>query len=240
MRNRSTYILGAALLAALLPLKANAALFADNEARHAILDVRTKLDTKADKSSLLDLAAQNEMLRQEVARLRGQVELLSNELANEQKRNKDFYVELDNRLRKIEPQSKVVDGKEVAIDQAEQKAFDVAMTRFKEGQYKQAGWSFSDFLNRYPDSAYAASAHYWLGNAFFAQRSCKKAIKEHGVVVEKYAESQFAPDAMLNIATCHIQLKQKTSAKKTLKKLVESYPESEAAKAASERLAKLK
>ena len=240
MKKQHKGYLGAALLAALLPLTANAALFADDEARRAILDVRAKLETKADKASVLDLASQNEILKQEVARLRGQVELLSNELAKAQQRQKDFYVELDERLRKLEPQSKVVDGKEVTVEQGEQKAFDAAMVRFKEGQYQQAGWSFSSFLQRYPDSGYAASAHYWLGNAFFAQRSCQKAINAHTAVVEQYAESVHAPDAMLNIATCHVQLKNRKAAKATLKKLLERYPETPAAKTAAERLTGMK
>ncbi len=240
MLTRSTSILGAALFAALLPLKANAALFADDEARRAILDLRVKLETKADKASVLELANQYEVLKQEVARLRGQVELLSNELAKAQHRQKDFYVELDERLRKLEPRSKVIDGKEVSVEPGEQQAYEAAMARFKEGAYQKAGWSFSSFLNRYPDSAYAASAHYWLGNAFFAQRDCHKASKAHTVVVDSYADTPHAPDAMLNIATCHIQLKDKSSAKKTLENLVERYPETEAAKTASERLAAMK
>lgn len=240
MLNRSTSILGTALFVALLPLKANAALFADDEARRAILDLRTKLETKADKASVLELANQNEVLKQEVASLRGQVELLSNELAKTQQRQKDFYVELDERLRKLEPQSRVVDGKEITVEPGEQEAYDAAMVRFKDGQYQKAGWSFSAFLQRYPNSAYAASAHYWLGNAYFAQKGCQNAIKTHSVVVERYAESPHASDAMLNIATCHLQLKKKSAAKETLKSLIERYPETAAAKTASERLAAMK
>ena len=118
----------AALLAAVsfAPLTASASLFDDDEARRAILDVRTRidalqrdvntrLDSKANTSSTLELANQNEQLRQEIAKLRGQVEVLTNDLANEQRRQKDFYVDLDGRLRKLEPQKITVDGKEANI-----------------------------------------------------------------------------------------------------------------------------
>lgn len=240
MLRRSTGILGAVLVAALLPLTANAGLFADDEARRAILDVRAKVENKADKASVLDLASQNEALLQEVARLRGQVEILSNELLNAQRRQKSFYVELDNRLRKLEPQSRMVDGKEARVEPAEQHAYDAALAQFKANQYKQAGNEFAAFLQRYPDSAYAASAQYWLGNAYFAQRGCKNAIKAQTVVVKSYADSPHASNAMLNIATCHIQLKNKPSAKKTLEALVARYPDSAAAKTASERLKTMK
>src|SRR5437868_6021364 len=81
------------------PLSAHAQLFSDDEARRAILEIRSRLtnmqseiNAKADKTNNLDLNNQNEQLRQEIARLRGQVEVLTNELANTQKRQKDFYV----------------------------------------------------------------------------------------------------------------------------------------------------
>ena len=127
-------LLAAAVLAAvsLAPVAAHAGLFDDDEARRAILDARTRietlqrdigarLDAKADKNSLLDLANQNEQLRLDVAKLRGQVEVLTNEIANAQQRQKDFYVDLDNRVRKLEPQKVTVDGREANIDQNEQR-----------------------------------------------------------------------------------------------------------------------
>ncbi|HTN66245.1 MAG TPA: YbgF trimerization domain-containing protein, partial [Burkholderiaceae bacterium] len=102
---------------------ANAGLFDDDEARRAILDIRNKIDAiqrdlnnKADKTSALGLADQNDQVKQEIAKLRGQVEVLTNELANTQQRQKDFYVDLDARLRKLEPQQVTVDGKEVSVD----------------------------------------------------------------------------------------------------------------------------
>jgi hypothetical protein len=81
-----TSLLGAVLLAvsAACALPAHAGLFDDDEARKAILDIRARLDNlrrdvdaKADKNSLLDVASQNEQLRQEVAKLRGQIEVLT-------------------------------------------------------------------------------------------------------------------------------------------------------------------
>jgi len=93
-------ILIAALMAAFscASLQAHAALFGDDEARQAILDLRTKVDSlqqnKAEASAVLNLANQNEQLRQEIARLNGQIEVLSNEVANSQQRQKDFYVDV--------------------------------------------------------------------------------------------------------------------------------------------------
>jgi tol-pal system protein YbgF len=241
--------IAAALMAAfsLAPLSANAALFEDSEARRAILDIRARLDNmqneinaKADKTNSLDLNSENEQLRQEIAKLRGQIEVLTNELANTQKRQKDFYVDLDGRLRKMEPKTVTIDGKEVSVEQSEQRAYDAALAYFKASDYKNAGASFYDFTRRYPQSGLAPSAQYWLGNTYYAQRDYRNAIAAQQVVVKNYADSPKAADALLNIASCYMELKDKASARKALETLVAKYPDSPTAQTAQERLAALK
>jgi tol-pal system protein YbgF len=240
--------LSAALLAAMtwLPLQAHAGLFDDDEARKALLDLRAKvetmrtelnarIDTKSDKSSTLDLVTQNENTLQEIAKLRGQVEVLANELANAQKRQKDFYVDLDARLRKLEPREVTIDGKTSQVDPNEQRSYEAATKLFTGGDYKAAATALQEFVQRYPGSSYAPNAQYWLGNSFFAQRDCKSAIAAQLVVLKNYADSPKAPDAMLNIASCQTELKDK-AAKKTLQDLIKQYPDSTAAEAAKARL----
>lgn len=229
------------------PVQAQAGLFDDDEARRAVLDIRARLDAmsaridgKADKTTNLDLAAQNEQLRQEIASLRGQIEILSNDLANEQRRQKDFYTDLDNRLRKLEPQRMNIDGQEVDVQTDEKRAYDAALGEFKAGDYASAGASFSSFLKRYPRSGYAASAHYWLGNTYYAQRDYRNAIASQQTVIKSYPDNPKAPDAMLNIASCYTELRDKANAKKSLNALIAQYPNSPAAQTAKERLTSLK
>ena len=248
MKTFTKSALAAALLAGLscLSLPASAGVFDDDEARKAILDLRAKveamqqqlserIDTKADKSSALDLVNQNEQTLQQIAQLRGQVEVLANELSNAQKRQKDFYVDLDARLRKLEPHEVTIDGKATQVDPAEQKAYDAALLLFKAGDYKNAAAALQDFVRNYPESGYAANAQYWLGNAYYAQRDCKSAIAAQQVVVKAYPDSPKAADAMLNIASCQSELKDK-AAKKTLQELISTYPDSSAAATAKDRL----
>jgi tol-pal system protein YbgF len=245
--------IAAAFMAAfsLAPLCAHASLLEDDEARKAILDLRnrvealsrdinSRIDNKADKTGALDLNSQNEQLRQEIAKLRGQVEVLTNELANAQQRQKDFYVDLDNRLRKLEPQKTTIDGKDATIQPGEQSAYDAALALFKAGDYRGASSAFVDFLRRFPQSGYAASAQYWLGNTYYAQRDYRNAINAQQTVTKNYPDSPKVPDALLNIASCYIELKDKASAKKTLQNLIANYGDSQAALAAKERLATLK
>jgi tol-pal system protein YbgF len=238
-------------LAAWFPLQSHAGILDDNEARKAILDLRSKLDTlskdlngridtKADKNISLEMVNQNEKMNAELANLRGQLEVLSNEITTIQKRQKDFYTDLDARIRKLEPRQVTIDGQDAAVAPDEMNTYDAAMATFKSGDYTKAASQLGDFVRRYPASGYASNAQYWLGNAYYAQRDCKKAITAQQVVVATWPDSAKAPDAMLNIGTCYAELKDKKNATKALKDLIAKYPDSAAAQAAKDRLPGLK
>ena len=236
-----------ALAVAAFSLHASAGVFDDDEARRAILDLRakvealskdlaTRMDTKADKTSTLDMIAQHDQTMQEIARLRGQVEVLQNEIEVASKRQKDLYADMDKRLKALEPRQVEIDGNTASVDQSEQNTYDAAMQQFKEGDYEGAATALQGFVRRYPGSAYAANAQYWLGNAYYANRDCKAAIVAQQAVVKNYPDSPKAADAMLNIASCQTELKAVNNAKKTLNELIKTYPNTAAARTAKERL----
>ncbi|MDP3785799.1 MAG: tol-pal system protein YbgF [Undibacterium sp.] len=228
---------------AALPGLANAGLFDDKEAREAILDLRAKitaltakldakLDEKADKNSALELSSQNDALRAEMASLRGQVEVLINDMQKAQKRQQDFYLDLDKRIRALEPKKVTVDGQEVAIEQSEQRTYDAAMILYKAGQYPNAVSALSNFVSAYPDSIFTSQAQYWLGNAYYALRDCKNTIVALQSLVSRFPDNAKAPDAMLNVASCQLELKDKKGSRKTLEAVIAGFPKTEAAKAA--------
>lgn len=237
--------------AAWLPLHASAGLLDDDEARRAILDLRAKVDalsrdvnarieSKADKTAVIEMLNHQEQTMQEIARLRGQLEVLANQIATSQKNQKDLYADLDARIRKLEPHQETVDGQTVQVMPNEKQTYDAAMELFKSGDYKAAANALQDFVRRYPDSGYAANAQYWLGNAYYAQRDYKNAIAAQETVVSNYGTSSKAPDAMLNIASNYIELKDKKNARKVLQQLVSKFPDTSAAATAKDRLAALK
>jgi tol-pal system protein YbgF len=249
-------------LAALLALgagSAQAALFGDDEARKAILELRAR-NAEQDKRiqerldvmnaeltrrletaqrSQLELVNQIEALRQEVARLRGQNDILTNEVAGLQKRNRDLYGDLDTRLKALEPKPVTLDGRSVTIGRDEQGAYDAALVLFRAGDFQGAIRSLQTFLVRYPQSAYVPSAHYWIGNAHYALKDYRNAITAQQTVIERFADTPRAPEALLNIAASQEELKQRTAARATLQRLLKEYPESDSAKLAKERLAAL-
>jgi tol-pal system protein YbgF len=243
--------LACALLASLACLPARAGILEDDEARKAILDLRakvdamardlnTRLDAKTDKGATLDVANNIEQLRQDIARLRGEIEVLNNEMANAQKRQKDFYFDLDTRIRKLEPQKVTVDGVEATVDQSEQRSIDAATAAYKSGDYKTATAGLADFTRRYPASAYAANAQFMLGNAYYAQNDCKSAIAAYQALAKNYPDNAKVPDALLIVGSCHAALKDKPAARKVWDAVAKTYPGTEAARTAKERLAALK
>src|SRR5574343_202943 len=91
--------LPAALAAAglLYALPAQAGLFDDDVARKQVSDLQ-----KTTSQTLIDQTRQIDQLNREVAELRGQIEVLVNQIGELDKRQKDFYLDLDNRLQGIE------------------------------------------------------------------------------------------------------------------------------------------
>lgn len=106
----------AALAAALVVFPAHAALFDDDEARRRIAETNVRLgqlqtqlearlaqlEQQLRSGGLLELSNQLELARVDLAKLRGQIEVLTHELAEAQKRQRDLYVDLDSRMRKVE------------------------------------------------------------------------------------------------------------------------------------------
>jgi len=251
-------VLGIALLlGALGAQQANAGLFDDEEARRQINDLTIKSNERLDTTAKaqMELANQIQALRDETARLRGQVETLSYELEAAKKRQQDFYVDLDGRLRKIEtPAPARVDAKpvdegspapateaprKVASDPAaETREYEAALNLFRANKLKEAATAFEAFAKAHPDSTLTPNAYYWLGNAHYALRDCRKTIDAQRVVVGKWPTHAKAPDALLNVATCQQELGDSKSARTTLEALLAKYPDSSAATAARQRLKK--
>ena len=225
----------------LLSLNASAALFEDTEARRAILELRERVERQGEEiqnfqRSLLEQQNQFEALREETARLRGEKEELTQEL----RRAQELSQGVDDRLKKFEPTKVKVDGVEFVADPAETKAYEDALAVFRKGEFGSASGAFNDFIKRNPKSGYVVPSLFWLGNAQYANRDYNNAIKNFNTLLSKAPNHMRAADAMLSVANCQLDLKDIKAARKTLGDVVKTYPHTEAASAASERLAKLK
>jgi tol-pal system protein YbgF len=245
-------------LAALLACgtSAHAGLFDDDEARRAIIDLRTRISQLEDGSksqtaqtaqqlqqlqnALLDLTNQNEQLRQQMAQLRGANEQLAKDLSDVQRHQKDLVQGVDDRLKKVEPQQVNLDGKTFMADADEIASYEAAAATLRSGDFDKAQAALSAFLRRYPASGYADLARYWMGNAQYGNRDFKGAIATFKSFIAAAPDHARAPEAELAIANCQIELKDMKGARVTLNDLMKTYPKSEAAVAGRERLTSLK
>jgi tol-pal system protein YbgF len=251
MKHFGSPLRGAALAVALLcaSLGAQAALFEDDEARRAILDLRQRVEQMRQQAeqrqndenaqlrrSLLELQTQIEQMRGELQRMTGQNEQLTRTVTEMQQRQG----EIDNRLKQSEPSKVTVDGREFSADPREKADFEAALGVFRGGQFAQAQTAFAEFVKRYPQSGYNASALFWLGNAQYATRNYNEAIANFRSMLSLAPDHAKAPEAVLSIANCQIELKDTRAARRTLEDLVKAYPQSEAAQAGRERLSRLR
>ena len=249
---------------------AHAGLFDDDEARKAILELRQRLESSEKKQaevnqnqaaetarvqrSLLELLNAIESLKADMARQTGQMEQMTRALSDQQRplaelqrqvaelqrQQKDATQVVDERLRKFEPIKVAVDGKEFLAEPNEKRDFDAALAIFRKGEFAAAQTAFVDFLKRNPQSGYGPSSLFWLGNAQYATRDYKEAITNFRSLLAMAPDHMRAPEAVLSIANCQIELKDTRAARKTLEDLSKAYPQSEAAVAGKERLARLK
>ena len=239
---------------------AGAGMFDDEEARRAILDVRQKLETQrrdndqrmadlaarqADdltglRRSLQDLQNQLEVNAAETAKLRGQIEQLVRDVAESQRRQTDGAKSVDERLRKLEPLKVSYEGAEFLAEPQEKRAFEQALASFRKGDFDIAQTELLGLLSRYPQTGYASAALFWIGNAKFVGKDYKGALASFQKLLTQDAAYARAPEALLALANCQLELKDNAGARKTLESLIADHARSEAADAAKERLARLK
>jgi tol-pal system protein YbgF len=249
-------------------------LFDDNEARRRVEALRqqlveqnrlieermTKVETAVagatDRSAMLDLSSQIEALRGDIARMRGQLEVATNQIEVADKRQKDLYLDIDTRIRKLEEareqQAAAAAAAAAAGAQAgqagaasaadsqqagEMRAYQAALDQFKLGNYPLAVSAMQGFLVTYPNSTLAPNAQYWIGMAHSGQRDYKSAIAAQRKLLASWPESEKAPDALLSIASSQETMGDRRNAQKTLEEVIQRYPKSSAAASAKQRLA---
>jgi tol-pal system protein YbgF len=239
-------------------------LFDDNEARRRIELLRQQVSENqraiderlakieaatagaTDRNALLELAGQIETLRGEIARMRGQIEVATNQIELTDKRQKDLYLDIDTRLRRLEqareqqaaaPEKPPAQAADPEPSPGETKAYQAALDQFKLGNYSLAVAAMQGFLVTYPSSRLAPNAQYWIGMAYSGQRDYKSAIAAQRKLLAAWPATDKAPDAMLSIASSQETMGDRKSAQKTLEELIARYPGSSAATSAKQRIA---
>lgn len=249
------FLLGALCVAA---APAYAGLFNDTEARQQLQQLETRLAiteetvarldaaNKQQTSALLDLQTVIDAQNAELRKIRGQNEELEHYLQDAEKRQKDFYVDLDGRLRRFEAVDTASADKASGVKNksddpiTENRALEAAYGFYKAERYQNAVSAFQEFLNSYPKSAHTANVRYWMGNAYFVLKDYKNSLESFQVLAGKFDTYPKIADVWFNIVDCQEALNDKEAAKSSLKQIITKFPNSEAAAKAKKDLAKLK
>lgn len=271
--------LSAALIALGLAVSSasQAALFDDTEARKRILELENKQTSEHDAQQkaitdltrtqqsldrrvqslealingkgLLDMQNQLEQIRQDVAQLKGDLEVVTHQLEDMRTKQSASYTDLDTRVRKLETLAQSVTSGQMPVtstngsgdtksdvSRQESSAFAEAESLNQAGKYKEAFNAYDAFLKSYSGSKLAPDALYGMGYTQFALKSYKSSAATQQKFLDSYATHALAPNAMLNLANSQIQLGQIPAAKKTLKDLIAAYPSAEVTPSAQKRL----
>jgi len=202
--------------------------------------------------SLIDLTMQVDELQRQNAVLQGRTESLEHSAENTASRQRDLYVDVDDRLQNIESSLKdrtstvnVLDGGALLPGQlpvpggSDRDNYQAAFELLKEQRYESAALAFQQFLISYPDSQLADNAQYWLAESYYVTDQFENALKEFQVVINKHPRSRKVPDALLKIGYANYELKRWDAARTSLGMVQSEYPDTTAARLAEQRLKRM-
>jgi tol-pal system protein YbgF len=212
------------------------------------LDTRlARIERVVANQSLLELANQVESLRSDLRAMHNDVDELTNSLESARKQQRDLYADLDRRMKNLESHGAAgasagaagSAGDGSSAPPSDQDAYQSAFALLKDSQYDRAIAAFQKFLATFPDSALADNAQYWLGEAYYVNKSFTDAQTAFQRVIDKYPQSRKRPDALLKIGYCQYELKQWDLAKRTLSTAATQFPDTPAGHLAQQRLEKM-
>jgi tol-pal system protein YbgF len=234
-----------ALLGLILPLAACplAQVKDDDPYAQRVRSLEERIDRtekQLDTQSLVQLMQEIESLREEVRSLRGQVEQLDHDIDGVRQRQRDIYMDVDQRLQLLEnTTASAGNGQSSSKDANASEAYMTAFGLLRESRYGESRKAFTAFIKDYPDSSLVANAHYWLGQIDYVNKQYAEAIKSFKTVADTYPDSDKAADALLKIGYSQDEMGEASAARSTLESVAKRYPGSSAANSAASRLKEL-
>ena len=221
-----------------LPVYAQRTSIAD---RVTALEQQAASQTQGASQANIELLNKSTQMQDEIRQLRASIEQLQNELEQARQRNREQYIDVESRVSALEqspavssPLSVVTPAKPAIkpsikagapASVAESEAYQAAHNSLiKQGDAVSASRQFQDFLQTFPESKLVPNAWYWLGESYYIIQNYALALKSFDILTQQFPDSSKAPDALLKIAYCHIELKEIDKGKKELEQLISKYP----------------
>ena len=216
--------------------------------RQSEMDNRlTRVEQQVDNEGLVTLLSKLDALEQDVRILRNNVETLQHEVEQANGRQRELYLDLDQRLQAIE-QVAARSGPAAAAAGAAGSAqlpvpggtdrdnYQAAFDLLKRGQYDDAAVALEQFMVAFPASELSDNAQYWLAETRYVSQNYSEALTEFQVLLERFPDSGKRPDALLKIGFCNYELENWAKSRAALSAVSEDHPETTAARLANQRL----
>jgi tol-pal system protein YbgF len=211
------------------------------------LDARVgRIDRIVSNQSLMQMAQRLDAQQEELRGLRGRIEELQNENATLRKQQRDLYADLDKRLNAATTAAAAAATTAASTapsapppEADEQGQYNKAMEQLRARNYPAAVEGFRSLAAAYPNGQMADNTQYWLGEAYYVTAEYDHAAAAFQRVLTAWPNSRKAPDALLKLGYTQIEQNKLAAGRATLQQVVAKYPDSDAAKLATERLAKL-
>lgn len=207
------------------------------------------------------LFMQLQQMQDEIARLRGVVEVQQNDIQRMKQEALERYQELDQRINAgagaggapaaaatnnsqasgdvnaggapTAPASQAPAASSEPGDPAKEKIYyDAAFDLIKAKDFDKASQAFSAFLRKYPNSQYAGNAQYWLGEVNLAKGDLQGAGQAFAKVSQLYPKHAKVPDSLYKLADVERRLGHTDKVKGILQQVVSQYPGTSAAQLA--------
>ncbi len=206
-----------------------------------------------------DLTLQLDEMRAENRQLRGQVENLGYKIEQLERKQRDIYLDIDQRLgtpggggapvtgtpsrpsaaaaakTPAPPPAAGVSRKQ--IDAEYHAAY--ALLSPQQKRYEEAAKAFAEFVAKYPQDELTPNAQYWLGEAYYVSQRNQDALQAFEVVVEKYPDSTKAPGALFKVGRLQQAAGNQDAARASYRRVVKDYPDAPAAGLARQKLEQL-
>jgi len=211
-----------------------------------------------------ELFMQLQQMQEEIARLRGLVEVQQNDIQQLKQQGLERYQDLDSRIGALSassaaapannsstggdinaastpsaPAGQAQAGSEPADPAKEKLYYDAAFDLIKAKDFDKASQAFAAFLRKYPNSQYAGNAQYWLGEVNLAKGDLQGAGQAFAKVSQAYPKHNKVPDSLYKLADVERRLGHTDRVKGILQQVVSQYPGTSAAQLAQRDLQRL-
>jgi tol-pal system protein YbgF len=201
--------------------------------------------------SLVELTVQSDELQRQSAELQGRIEALEHDAGGTADRQRDLYVDLDERIQALEARLRgsgsvnVMDGGALSPGQlpvpggTDRDNYQAAFELLKEQRYDPAAMAFQQFLVSFPESQLADNAQYWLAESYYVTDKFEDALSQFQIVIDDYPRSRKVPDALLKVGYCNYELQRFDAAREALSTVQAEASDTTAARLAEQRLKRM-